>query len=422
MGAVHRACDRVLDRTVAVKLLPAALADDRLARERFAREARSAAALSHPNIVAVYDCRTGGDVPFIVMEYVDGESLAALLLREGRVDPARAARLGAQVAGALAAAHRRGIVHRDVKPANVMLARSDEVKLLDFGIASGQWVSSLTQTGFVLGSFRYLSPEVARGERAQAASDVYALGCVLYELLTGRPPFTGETAAAVLQQHLSAVPRRAADRAGVPAELDALTMQMLAKRPAERPAADALAARLERAAARPGARRLPRLPAALPPPTGAIRIHGRGRRARALVWGLAAAALAAAALALVGVLSAGGAGRRAPGRPAATREGARSPFAGESAALSAELSGFAAAASAQLQPAPAPEPPLPPVQSARHRAHRPHGNGHGRDHGKGDGGPGPVGNAQQLEADGEAEAAPEALGAGGTEAPAPGSG
>lgn len=236
MGVVYGASDRVLDRTVALKVLPVDRADDPTSVARFEREALAAAALNHAHIVAVFDSSADGPTRYIVMEYVAGESLARLVRRRGRLPAQDAARIAAQIASALAAAHRAGIVHRDIKPANVMLDEDGTVKVLDFGIARAAAGTSITQTAIVLGSAPYLAPEVSQGESADARSDIYSLGCVLYELLTGSPPFTGELPAAVLHQHNSAIPRAPKELdPALPAGLDALVMQMLAKRPDQRP-------------------------------------------------------------------------------------------------------------------------------------------------------------------------------------------
>jgi Protein kinase domain len=238
MGVVYRAVDRVLDRIVAVKVLPVGSAMDESVVARFEREARAAASLSHPNIVAVFDAGSEDATHFIVMEFVSGVSLAERLHHPPAIPVAHVVGLAAQIAGGLAAAHRAGIVHRDIKPSNVMVDQSGIAKLLDFGIARAHASTSLTRTGSVLGSAHYIAPEVARGEPAEERSDVYSLGCMLYEMLTGRPPFVGDLDVAVLQQHASAHarPPRALDPA-VPCALDELTMQLLAKRADDRPRA-----------------------------------------------------------------------------------------------------------------------------------------------------------------------------------------
>lgn len=236
MGVVYRARDRVLDRVVAVKVLPLERAHDPTLVARFEREALAVARLSHRNIVAVFDSGTDGETRFFVMEYIAGRSLAQLLREDGPPAVDQTRRIGAEVADALAVAHAAGIVHRDIKPANVMLDAHGRVKVLDFGIARLATDVSLTQTAMVLGSAAYLAPELIGGARADAASDIYALGCVLYELLAGLPPFTGELAAAILHQHNNSAPESLrALRPEVPPALDALIMRMLAKDAGARP-------------------------------------------------------------------------------------------------------------------------------------------------------------------------------------------
>src|SRR2546425_3045864 len=206
MGTVWRGEDLVLHRPVAVKLLSEALGQDERFVERFRREARAAAGLSHPNVAEVFDYGEDQDTPFIVMELLPGETLADRLQREGRLPPGDAERIAVQVADALQAAHDAGIVHRDVKPGNVMLAPGGGVKVMDFGVAAAAWAAPLTSTGTTIGAASHLSPEQAAGERATPASDVYALGCVLYEMLTGRPPFVGESPLAVAGAHVREMP------------------------------------------------------------------------------------------------------------------------------------------------------------------------------------------------------------------------
>ncbi len=237
MGTVYRAADRVLGRSVAVKLLPGLLAEhDPTSVARFEREARAAAALNHPAVVAIYDTGADENTRFIVMELVSGRSLEAIVRDEGGLDPDRAASIAAQVADALAAAHAAGIVHRDVKPANVMVAEDGSVKVLDFGIARATDATTLTQASSVVGTAAYMSPEQALGKPADERSDIYALGCALYAMLAGHPPFTGDATAALLHQHANVAPRALrTENARVSPELDALVMQMLAKSPADRP-------------------------------------------------------------------------------------------------------------------------------------------------------------------------------------------
>ncbi|MFD0505688.1 protein kinase [Streptomyces chiangmaiensis] len=187
MGEVWRAADHVLNRTVAVKVLRG---DDAAALERFRMEAQTAGSLSHPNVVGVYDFGSHQGRPYLVMELVDGWNLSQERSVYGVLAPREAAGIAAQMAAGLAAAHRQGVIHRDVKPANVMLTTERTVKLTDFGIArfADATAGTITATGKIVGSAAYLAPERALGDSAQPASDVYSLGCVLYELLTGRPP------------------------------------------------------------------------------------------------------------------------------------------------------------------------------------------------------------------------------------------
>src|SRR5262245_19156711 len=212
MAEVYRARDLRLDRVVAVKTLREDLARDQTFQARFRREAQSAASLHHPSIVAVYD--TGEDntgmshVPFIVMEYVDGRTVRDLLRDDRRLLPERALEITDGVLRALDYSHRAGIVHRDIKPGNVMLSRQGEIKVMDFGIARAiaDTQATMTQTAQVIGTAQYLSPEQARGERVDARSDLYSVGCLLYELLTGRPPFTGDSPVAIAYQHVREAP------------------------------------------------------------------------------------------------------------------------------------------------------------------------------------------------------------------------
>lgn len=241
MAEVHRGRDIRLGRPVAIKLLRRDLARDPAFQSRFRREAQSAASLNSPSIVAVYD--TGEDVvdgsstPYIVMEYVEGRTLRDILAAEGRLLPRRALEITAAICAALEQAHAAGIVHRDIKPGNVMVTPTGEVKVMDFGIARAltSSTSTMTQTAAVVGTAHYLSPEQARGEHVDARSDIYSTGCVLYELLTGAPPFTGESAVAVAYQHVreDPVPPSTVEPE-VPADLDALVLVAMAKNPANR--------------------------------------------------------------------------------------------------------------------------------------------------------------------------------------------
>lgn len=237
MGTVYRAFDRVLGRPVAVKLLAGPVADhDPASVARFEREARAAAALSHPAIVAVYDTGADDGTLFIVMELIAGRSLEEILRADGSLDPLHAIGIAARVADALAVAHAAGIVHRDIKPANVMVAGDGAVKVLDFGIARAVGGTTLTLNASILGTAAYMSPEQALGKVADERSDIYALGCVLYAMLAGGPPFTGDVAAVVLHQQATVAPRPLRpERPRVSRELEALVLQMLAKLPDDRP-------------------------------------------------------------------------------------------------------------------------------------------------------------------------------------------
>src|SRR5919197_1378002 len=231
MGQVWEAEDTVLHRSVAVKVLSEVLSQDGRSAERFRREAQAAAGLSHPNVAGVFDYGEEDGTQFIVMELVEGETLAERLARVGRLDPAEAARIAGEIAAALEVAHRAGIVHRDVKPGNVMLSPQGEVKVLDFGIAAAAG-AHLTAPGFTMGTAAYLSPEQAAGKRAIPASDVYALGVVLYEMLCGHPPFKGETPVAVAAAHVSQEPRPLSEAApAVPGHLVVVCQKALSKDP-----------------------------------------------------------------------------------------------------------------------------------------------------------------------------------------------
>jgi serine/threonine protein kinase len=237
MAEVAVARDRQLHRHVALKVLSATLAEDMTFVERFRREARAAAALSHPNIVDIYDWAESNGRYVIVMEYVEGRTLAELIKSEAPMPPARVASIGAQVADALAFAHARGLVHRDVKPGNIVVSMDDSAKVTDFGIARAvhEGECRLTQDGWVLGTPAYLSPEQARGEDVDGRSDIYSLGVVLCEMATGAVPFVGDTPVSVVQQHVSTPPRPPQlQNSGVPAALAAVISQALEKEPARR--------------------------------------------------------------------------------------------------------------------------------------------------------------------------------------------
>ncbi|MCV2491236.1 Stk1 family PASTA domain-containing Ser/Thr kinase [Geodermatophilus sp. YIM 151500] len=241
MAEVHRGRDLRLGREVAVKVLRSDLARDPSFQVRFRREAQASASLNHPSIVAVYDTgedRTStGATPYIVMEYVEGETLRDVLRREGRLSAERAMRVSADVCGALDFSHRNGIVHRDVKPGNVMITPQSAVKVMDFGIARAvsDSAATMTSTAAVIGTAQYLSPEQARGEGVDARSDVYSVGCMLYELVTGAPPFTGDSPVAVAYQHVREDPKLPSSiNPEIPAELDAILLKAMSKNPANR--------------------------------------------------------------------------------------------------------------------------------------------------------------------------------------------
>jgi eukaryotic-like serine/threonine-protein kinase len=240
MSEVHLARDLRLHRDVAVKVLRADLARDPSFYLRFRREAQNAAALNHPAIVAVYDTgeaeTTAGPLPYIVMEYVDGITLRDIVHSEGPMPPRKAIEIIADACQALNFSHQHGIIHRDVKPANIMISRIGAVKVMDFGIARALADShSVTQTAAVIGTAQYLSPEQARGDSVDARSDVYSLGCVLYEILTGEPPFVGDSPVSVAYQHVRETPVPPSQKhEGISGDLDAVVLKALAKNPENR--------------------------------------------------------------------------------------------------------------------------------------------------------------------------------------------
>jgi serine/threonine-protein kinase len=327
MGVIYRAVDLRLQRPVALKLIAADRAADESFRVRFERESRLTAAIEHPNVIPVYGAGEEDGLLYLVMRWVAGTDLRELLEREGRLAPERAARIVAQVGAGLDAAHAAGLVHRDVKPANVLIAASGHVYLSDFGITRviGS-ETQLTESGEWVGTVDFMAPEHLQGHHTDARSDVYALGCVLYTALTGKPPFRRDTVAATITAHLHASPPPpSAEAPGIPAELDRVVGRALAKRPEDRyPSAGDLsraavaAARgetiteAERSVARgpaapadaPTRALAPPEPAgdptrvALPPPPLPDRVHRPRRRGVAALGVVAAAGAAAATIAL----------------------------------------------------------------------------------------------------------------------------
>jgi serine/threonine-protein kinase len=271
MAEVYRARDLRLDRTVAIKTLRADLARDQTFQARFRREAQSAASLNNPSIVAVYDTgedlSTGVPVPFIVMEFVDGRTVRDLLIEGHRLLPERTLEIVSGVLRALEYSHQAGIVHRDIKPGNVMVTRNGDVKVMDFGIARAMsdTQATMTQTAQVIGTAQYLSPEQARGERVDARSDLYSTGCLMYELLTGRPPFTGDSPVAIAYQHVreNPIPPSRLDPS-LPPWADSIVLKAMAKSPNDRyQSAAEMQADIQRAASGM------QVAASVPPPTRA---------------------------------------------------------------------------------------------------------------------------------------------------------
>jgi len=319
MAEVHRGRDLRLGRDVAIKMLRTDLARDATFQMRFKREAQNAASLNHPAIVAVYDtgeeiAPTGETLPFIVMEFVNGRTLKEVLAAEGRLMPRRALEICAEICAALEFSHRHGIIHRDIKPGNVMLTQNGQVKVMDFGIARAlaSGATTMTQTSAVIGTAQYLSPEQARGESVDARSDVYAAGCVLFELLCGHPPFVGDSPVSVAYQHVREDPRAPSEiNRDVTPPIDAITLKALSKNPLNRyqSAGEMRADLLRAAAGRPvlatPVMREPETVAMAPatavrrqgPPTGPMpaRVGDPGRR-KASAWVIAS-------LAALGVLA-----------------------------------------------------------------------------------------------------------------------
>jgi serine/threonine protein kinase len=245
IGILYRARQLRLDRPVALKLVEPDVAREPLVRERLRREARTVAALDHPNIAPLYEAGEEDGTVYIATRWVEGTELGALIQRDSPVEPARAARFAAQIASALEVAHEKGLVHRDVKPSNVIVTAEDHVYLTDFGLTKrAESASGLTGAAQMMGTIDYVAPEQIEGGEPQARGDVYGLACVLYEMLTGAAPFAGETGGmAKMWAHLNADPPSVLEkRFDVPDALDATIRSGLAKRPDGRPTAAAFAA------------------------------------------------------------------------------------------------------------------------------------------------------------------------------------
>jgi eukaryotic-like serine/threonine-protein kinase len=310
MATVWRGVDQRLGRPVAVKLLDRADTADPVMLQRFDREARTAGGLTHPNIVAVYDVGTDNGVPYLVMELIDGTSVAALLAG-GPLPVDQAVDIARQICHALAMTHAQGVVHRDIKPANILLTTTGTVKVCDFGIArlAHQQQADLTALHAAIGTSGYMAPEQATGAAVDARTDLYALGCVMYVMLTGHPPFTGDNPLTVLWQHQhQPAPAVASLRPDTPADLDALIARLLAKNPSDRPATatdvrDRLTAGAESETAAPPTRAIPVVPR-----TRTLPVLEDGEESPAPVGGravgragIAAVALGAAILAALAV-------------------------------------------------------------------------------------------------------------------------
>src|SRR5881409_2720774 len=234
MANVYLAEDQELGRRVAIKILNDRHAGDEQFVERFRREAKNAAGLSHPNIVSIYDRGTAEGTYYIAMEYLDGRSLKELIVSRGPAPVKTSVEYARQILAAVGAAHKQGIVHRDIKPHNVLVGGEGRLKVTDFGIARS-CASQMTEVGSIIGTAQYLSPEQARGAPVDQTSDLYSVGVVLYEMLTGQVPFTGDTPLEIAMKHLSEIPRPPSElRPEVPHDLDSVVLRVLAKDPAER--------------------------------------------------------------------------------------------------------------------------------------------------------------------------------------------
>ncbi len=241
MADVFLAHDNVLDRDVALKVMNSRYARDEEFVERFRREAQSAAALSHPNIVSIYDRGESEDgTYYIAMEYLSGGTLKDRILKRGALPPKTAASVAAQIAEALRAAHDRGVVHRDIKPHNILITEAGDIKVTDFGIARAASSSTMTKTGAVMGTAHYISPEQAMGESVGPTSDLYSLGVLLYEMVTGELPFDADTPIGIAMKHVNGTPPPPKEiNPEVPAGLNAIVVRLLQKDPNDRYGSDA---------------------------------------------------------------------------------------------------------------------------------------------------------------------------------------
>jgi serine/threonine-protein kinase len=298
MATVHLARDETLGRVVAIKRLSEALSGDEIFRERFMREARTAAGLSHPNVVGVFDVGNEDGVPYIVMECVEGRTLAELLAESGPLDPDRTVDLTLQACAGLEHAHAAGLVHRDIKPQNLLVRDDDTLKIVDFGIARPVDGTQLTLAGTILGTAAYLAPEQALGERVTAAADLYSLGAVTYELLSGRPPYEFESLAELPVKQREGPPPPID---GVSEELQQVVRRCLAPDPGDRPgSAASLAHELAQASPEPPTESLPTAEE-----TAATEVIGRPRREVRVSRTQAAGAALLGAVALVAGLAFG---------------------------------------------------------------------------------------------------------------------
>jgi pSer/pThr/pTyr-binding forkhead associated (FHA) protein/tRNA A-37 threonylcarbamoyl transferase component Bud32 len=325
MGVVYKAEELALQRPVALKLILPDFSGDARFRERFRRESMVAASIDHPNVIPILDAGDESGVLYISMRLVEGTDLRALIAQEGQVDPLRAARIVRQVGGALDAAHAHGLVHRDVKPANVLLGRADHVYLSDFGLAKrAEEAGGLTRQGSIVARAEYVAPEQLLEDRVDALTDVYALGCLLFEALTGEPPFVGSKEGPAMLAHVNAPPPSPLERVpGLPPQFDEVVRRAMAKEPGQRfPSAGDLGEAALMAAgdsrrvgaesvvatgaaapydAMPG---LSRAPMSDPEPAQALAAAGPGDRANPLQWGFALAVLAILAVCMFAALNA----------------------------------------------------------------------------------------------------------------------